>query len=138
MKYVLDASVAVKWVLPDSDSPQALAVRDGQHELISPDVFVAEVAHALTRAERKRVLEQGEASDGMADILAFAPVFYSSLDLISQAIDLASKTRSSVYDCLYVALAEQEGCEFATADAKLLRNLASAPLRDLASFAPRA
>ena len=31
--------------------------------------------------------------------------------------------RVGVYDCLYVALAEREGCELVTADAKLLTSL---------------
>lgn len=56
MKYVLDASVAIKWALPEADSLKALALRDDYrnaiHELIAPDIFQIEVAHALTRAER--------------------------------------------------------------------------------------
>jgi predicted nucleic acid-binding protein len=56
MKYVLDASVAVKWVLPEPDSAKALSIRDdyriGTHELIAPDTLPVEVCHALTRAER--------------------------------------------------------------------------------------
>jgi len=31
--------------------------------------------------------------------------------------------RIGFYDCLYVALAEREGCELVTADDKLLKNL---------------
>jgi predicted nucleic acid-binding protein len=44
MKYVLDASVAVKWVLPEADSAKAISLRDdyrkGVHELIAPDIFM--------------------------------------------------------------------------------------------------
>jgi len=61
MKYVLDASVALKWVLTEPDSPKALAVRDDYrkqlHELLAPDVLPVEVAHALTRAERKGLIK---------------------------------------------------------------------------------
>ena len=43
MKYVLDASVAIKWVLPEVDSPKALGVRNDYRralrELIAPDIF---------------------------------------------------------------------------------------------------
>ena len=52
MKYVLDASVALKWVLTEADSPKALALRDDfrkqVHELLAPDLFPIELAHALT------------------------------------------------------------------------------------------
>jgi predicted nucleic acid-binding protein len=57
MKCVLDASVALKWVLTEPDSPKAHSVRDDyrkqSHELLAPDVFPVEIAHALTRAERR-------------------------------------------------------------------------------------
>jgi predicted nucleic acid-binding protein len=40
-----------------------------------------------------------------------------------RAYALSSAIRVGIYDCLYVALAEQEGCEFVTADDKLVKNL---------------
>jgi predicted nucleic acid-binding protein len=43
--------------------------------------------------------------------------------LLSRAVAISSALRCGVYDCLYVALAEREGCEFITADDKLLKNL---------------
>jgi predicted nucleic acid-binding protein len=57
MKYVLDSSVAFKWVVIEAHSDKARHLRDefrmGLHELLSPDVFPVEVAHSLTRAERQ-------------------------------------------------------------------------------------
>jgi predicted nucleic acid-binding protein len=44
--------------------------------------------------------------------------------VIARAIDISSRTRSGYYDCLYVALAESEGCELVTADQKAINNLA--------------
>jgi predicted nucleic acid-binding protein len=56
MKYVLDSSVAFKWVVPEQFSDKAQLLRDDfrntVHDLLAPDVFPAELAHALTRAER--------------------------------------------------------------------------------------
>ncbi len=58
MKFVLDASVAVKGVLPEEGSDKAIALQEAfenaVHELLAPDVLPIEVAHALTRAERRR------------------------------------------------------------------------------------
>jgi predicted nucleic acid-binding protein len=60
MKYVLDASVALKWVLSEPDSQAAVKLRDefahNVHELIAPDTFLAEVAHALTKADGGPIL----------------------------------------------------------------------------------
>ena len=56
MKYVLDSSIAFKWLVPEPDSDKATALwddyRSAIHDLVSPDVFPQELAHALTRAER--------------------------------------------------------------------------------------
>jgi predicted nucleic acid-binding protein len=46
----------------------------------------------------------------------------TSLPLTQRAIEISSLTRIGVFDCLYLALAEREGCEFITADDRLLRN----------------
>jgi predicted nucleic acid-binding protein len=43
--------------------------------------------------------------------------------LLRRALTIASQVRIGVYDCLYVALAEHEGCQFVTADDRLVRNI---------------
>jgi hypothetical protein len=52
MNYVVDSCVAFKWVVPESDTPRAVRLRDefraGLHDLIAPDVFPLEMPHALT------------------------------------------------------------------------------------------
>ena len=57
MRYVLDSCVAFKWVVPETDTDRAVRLRDAYrkaaHELLAPDIFPVEVAHALTRAERQ-------------------------------------------------------------------------------------
>jgi predicted nucleic acid-binding protein len=57
MKYVLDSSVALKWVLPEADSARAIRLRDesinGIHQLLAPDLFPLEIANRLVAAERQ-------------------------------------------------------------------------------------
>ena len=130
MRYCLDASVAMKWVLPESDTAKAVRIRNefrqGLHELIAPDVFIPEVSHGLTKAERRGVIPVGVAETRMLNVINCLPDLYPSLPLVRRAIQISSKARIAVYDCLYVALAEREGCEFLTADAKLINNLGRA------------
>jgi len=85
MKYVLDSSVAFKWVVPESDTPRAVQLRDefraAVYELIAPDAFPPELAHALTRAER-----QGRISDAVSrliDVLNTSPILIPSLLLLT-------------------------------------------------------
>ena len=68
MRYVLDASVALKWVLIEADSGKARQLRDdfraGIHELIAPDSFALEIALALTKAERRGMIQDAAARAG--------------------------------------------------------------------------
>lgn len=124
MKYALDASIAVKWVLPEPDSSNALALeadyRNQVHELLAPDTFPVEVAHALTKAERRKLLLPGEGATRLAHVLSYPPLLHRYLPLLAKAVDLASQARIGVYDCLYVALARVEQCRVVTADQRLL------------------
>jgi len=127
MKYVLDASVALKWVLTEPDSAKALSVRDDfrkqVHELLAPDVFPVEVAHALTRAERRGLIKPPQATRLLADILSTPMPLHPYQTLLPRAVAISSAMRCGVYDCLYLALAEREGCAFITADDKLVKHL---------------
>ena len=127
MRYVLDSSVAFKWVVREPDTDKALRLRDdflkGIHELLAPDVFALEVMHALTRAERQGRISPPDGGILWHDVMTTAPQLFASLPLVPRAYTIASAARIGIYDCLYVALAEQEQCEFITADDKLVRNL---------------
>jgi predicted nucleic acid-binding protein len=127
MKYVLDANVALKWVLVEPDSPKASQLRSdfqkGIHELLAPDVFEVEIAHALTRAERQGRIAVGQAAILWADVMSTPPRLERFGPLLPRAIAISSSMRVGVYDCLYVALAERAGCSLVTADDRLIRVL---------------
>jgi predicted nucleic acid-binding protein len=127
MKYVLDSSVAFKWVVVEALTDKARNLRDefrqGLRELIAPDVFPIEVAHSLTRAERQGRISPHEASILLAEVLITSPRLYPYMPLLSNAVAISSQARIGVYDCLYVAPAQREGCEFLTADDRLIRAL---------------
>lgn len=124
MKYVLDASVALKMLLPEQDSPIALALREDfrnqVRELIAPDILPAEMGHALTRAERKGIIPVGEAEKLFYDFLDPCPHLFPYGDVYDRAMQLSSVIRIGFYDCLYVALGEREGCPVVTADDRLV------------------
>ena len=127
MRYVLDASAALCWVLPRPNSDMALQLRaDFQravHELIAPSIFPGEIASALTKAERQKLIPLGDARPLLGQVMRTPPVMHPYEPLLDRAVDISSQTRSGLYDCLYVALAEREGCELVTDDQKLIANL---------------
>src|SRR5690348_8791254 len=108
MKYVLDASVALKWVLNEPDAAKARQLRDdfrnAVHELIAPDSFALEIAHALTKAQRRGLIP--DAWRLWLDVMTTVPQPFPSYPLTPRAIQIATQARIGVYDCLYVALAE--------------------------------
>ena len=112
---------------PNSTRPKHLALetdfRNHRHELIAPDTFPVEVAHALTKAERRKLLLPGEAEVRLARLLTYPPELFPYLPYLSRAVEIATLAQIGVYDCLYVALAEREGCELVTADQRLIANL---------------
>ena len=130
MRWVLDASVGVKWVMNEVDTPIALRVladfRAGVHELLAPDSYVLETAHGLTKAERRGLAVGADML--WADLMLDCPPLHPFRPLMPRAVQIAVKARIAVYDCLYVALAEREGCEVLTSDTKLKNNLPNHPI----------
>jgi predicted nucleic acid-binding protein len=127
MIYVLDSCVGFKWLVVEQDTDKARKLRDeyrqGIHDLLAPDVYPVEIAHALTRAERQGRITPVEGAQLMVDVLTTLPRLFPSLPLLPRAYQISSTARIGIYDCLYVALAEQEGCELVTTDARLLTSL---------------
>ncbi|MBI3468013.1 MAG: type II toxin-antitoxin system VapC family toxin [Planctomycetes bacterium] len=127
MKYVLDSSIAFKWEVPETDSDKANVLREdfrnAVHAFLAPDFLPLELAHALTRAERQGRIAVGQANLLWTDAMTTPPILLPSLPLAIRAITISSQLRIGVYDCLYVALAEREKCDFITADDKLVSNV---------------
>jgi predicted nucleic acid-binding protein len=127
MKYVLDSCVAFKWLVPEQDTDKALRLLDdfqkAIHELVAPDILPVETTHALTRAQRQGRVTPQRCNQLFLDLLNQAPPLHPHLPLLPKAYSISLATRQGVYDCLYVALAEQEQCELVTSDDRLLKNL---------------
>lgn len=136
--YVLDASVALKWVFQEPDSVAALRLRSdylaGRLELCVPDIFAMEVAHVIAKAHRRRVLNDEQSSEFLAEVLTAMPPVRASNHLLAHAFSMALRFHAGVYDCIYVALAEDLQCEFITSDKKLVTKFAGYPVLELAKY----
>jgi predicted nucleic acid-binding protein len=117
---VIDASVAVKWLIAEMHSNVARALADAGTDLIAPDLILAEVANALWRSVRMGRLTSSAAARAV-DVLppAFSRLV-SAEPLLRRAFALAASIDHPVYDCLYLALAEREAADLVTADARLI------------------
>ena len=133
---VLDASVAVKWVIPSSIPPKNETLTaeslqllkryvDGEINFIVPDVFWAEVGNVLWKGVRQRRWSQAVAESAASDVMDREFLTVSSFTLLPDALKIALAHDRSVYDCLYVALAIQCKTELITADERLANSLAA-------------
>jgi predicted nucleic acid-binding protein len=128
---VVDASVAVKWVVPEPSSAAARALlgagRRGEADLIAPDLFVSEVANVIWKWGRRHPEIAADAVRAtLAALLRVLPELVSSESLAQQALELARTFDYPTYDCLYVALALRDEATLVTADRRLLRTLGPA------------
>src|SRR5712692_9758863 len=123
MRYVVDSSVAFKWVVQEAHSDKAIRLREGYrngvHELLAPDIFLAEIANALLVAERRGRIHPGQFPLFLADVLTTPPQLFATRPLLQRVTSIVIQVPVSVSDCLYVPLAERESCDFGTADAKV-------------------
>jgi predicted nucleic acid-binding protein len=127
VKLVIDANIGLKTLLPEEHSDKALKLLDdfhiGVHELFAPDLYLIEVGNILVTAARSGRVNQNDLPIMYGELMSSLPIIYPSAALFPRAFDLASQYRVSVYDALYVALAEREACDLATADEKLVKAL---------------
>lgn len=126
MRIVVDASVALKWVLDEPGSEAAVALRD--HELVAPTLWLAEAANALWRHARIGEISNDEAIAYFAELLK-APV--ASLPIEPQlepALKLAMEIGHPIYDCIYLALALRHQTHVVTADRRFAAAASAPPL----------
>ncbi len=134
MKFVLDASVALTFVLPDESDDVSLRVLEACRDatIIVPSIWRAEVLNGLLGAQRrKRVGADGvEVAIGLIDGLD-TEVDERPIDMIATH-RLAVRHRLTIYDTLYLDLAARHGIGLATHDADLKRAARAANVMVLA------
>jgi len=123
--FVLDASVAAKWVLPEPDGASAVRLFDryaaGEISLIAPDLLLAEVASLLAKRHRRKRISAEQAREAFRLMTDAAPKLFDTGLRLHRALDLSLRYRMSLRDCLYLALAIEHDCPFLTADRRLFR-----------------
>lgn len=120
---VLDASVAVRWLVPERDSEEAAELLGGPQSWIAPRQMLTEVAAALRRkvmAGELRVELAIQGLDALLQAVADGTVrLADDEEMVASALMLALTLKHRVPDCLYLVVAEREGAGLVTADRRL-------------------
>lgn len=118
---VIDTCVVVKWFLPETDSERALVMREnfraGTMNLLAPDLLLTEFTNVLWK--HRRSLDFDEAEKMLTELRAWGLDLTPAAKLLDDALTLAHEHQCSVYDALYLALAQQRECDLVTADERL-------------------
>lgn len=124
-RYVLDASVAIKWFVPEVYCDAARRLLASDHTFLIPDFFYPEVGNVLWKRVRRGEDTADNARQTLADLNVISVEVYLSQPLMPLALDIALETDRAVYDSLYLALAITQRCQMVTADKKFYNALST-------------
>lgn len=122
--YVVDATVATKWLVPEDGTEAALGYRT--EILIAPDLLLSECANALWKKAARGEITGDYALAAVLLLEKAQMEIVPALPHMPDALRLALALRHPVYDCLYLAIASARRLPLLTADRRLTRRVTEA------------
>lgn len=117
---MIDASVVLKWFLNEEDSNKAIKIREetylGNISLIVPELIFSEVLNVL---KYKKFNEKELSEINFALWNTCLIIQKTNKNLLDLAIKISIDNDFTIYDSIYIALAQLHGCELITADEEL-------------------
>lgn len=127
MRLIVDASVAIKWVVDESDRAAAREFVSDEHDLMAPDFLLVEASNILWKKFTRNQIDQAQARRALEELTATFDEFLPARELVDQALSLSIVLGHPAYDCMYVAAAEQHDGMLLTADNGLAKSLQGTP-----------
>lgn len=118
---IVDASVAVKWLVPEPGASHAEALLTSTDKLLAPDLVVTEVANALWKRVVRGLAARNDVLGSLSDLMHLWAELVPTTRLVPQALALGTRHSHPVYDCCYLALCLERGFALVTADRRLAR-----------------
>jgi len=127
MSVVIDASVVIKWFIPEAGSDAASRLLASEDRFAAPDLLFAEIANTIWKKVQRGQLTRAESQRLVSDFERIAVDATPCRALANDAHALALITSRSVYDSMYVALALRLNTRVITADERFFHALQSFP-----------
>jgi predicted nucleic acid-binding protein len=133
---VVDASVALKWVLQEPDSHAAGALLRIEPDLVIPDFWLGEATNVLWLQVRRKPLTPDDAREGLAlPRTQVPPTPTADMDLHEVALEPGMAINHSTYDTLYLAFAIAMGASgLVVSDSLFVRDMRTHPGQDLVAM----
>lgn len=126
--YVVDASVAAKWYLPEEHFESAAKLLNDQFILHVPDLFYSEIASVLWKRVSRSELDSNKALEILNAIEIFPFKTNKSNTFMVAAFEIACQIKCTVYDSLYLAIAVNHNCQMVTADKRFYNTVQNSNL----------
>lgn len=130
MNYVIDASIALKWLVEDADSAEVAELM--RLPVRAPDLLVPECMNALWKKVGRHELDEAEASAAAKVLQGLGIALEPMGPLAPEILSLALRLSHPAYDCTYLALAVRSGGVLVTADQRFLARCMAPDAADLA------
>jgi predicted nucleic acid-binding protein len=126
--FVVDASVAVKWFVAETDSLVADELSASNHRLFAPRLILTEVANALGRKAIAGLMSVTEASVYFRSLPHYLDDVLAVDELIEPALKNACTLRHPIYDLIYLEAARRLDAQPVTADRRFTAKIADTDL----------
>ena len=117
---IVDTSVIVEALVPGPWTASALLLVGSDIQFFAPGHLRVEVGGALTRAVRRRDITVEYATRAYADLPRVLPHLESTASLLDRGFALSLELSHPMYDCLFLAHAEQRAMLLVTADRRFV------------------
>ncbi|MEO6012294.1 MAG: type II toxin-antitoxin system VapC family toxin [Devosia sp.] len=132
MRLIVDASVATKWAVDEDGHAAAVSLVTADHELLVPDFVFVEIGNALWKKVVRQEISKEQAVLAATEVrIAFSDLL-PTVELAEPALMIALELGHPIYDCIYLAAAEEFQARVVTADRRLLSKIAGTRFSDLA------
>jgi predicted nucleic acid-binding protein len=122
--FIVDASVAVKWFVAETDSLVADELSASRHRLFAPRLIMTEVANVLGRKAIAGLMSVAEACDQLRSLPYYLDDVLSADELIEPALENACVLGHPIYDLIYLEAARRLDAQLVTADRRFIAKLA--------------
>lgn len=128
---IIDASVAIKWFLPEPYSTNAIRLITAGYELLAPDLIFSECGNVLWKKWLRSELEPAVIPAILGDLGRMNLHIVPTSTLVDEAARIAVTYRRSFYDSAYLAVAVMSNGRMVTGDEKLCNALRGTPIADM-------
>jgi predicted nucleic acid-binding protein len=126
--FVVDASLMIKWFVPEIHSEAARRWLGASHDYVAPDLLFSEVGNTVWKKVRRKELEETEGRQLVTDLAQVAVETVPTRNLLEDALTLALTAGITVYDAMYLTLAVRLETEMITGDDRFADKIAAHPL----------